>query len=223
MADDHDFEGGTSGASKTYPMQCSALRKNGYVMLKGHACKIVEMSTSKTGKHGHAKVHLVGLDLFSGKKYEDICPSTHNMDVPNVNRTEYQVIDFSNGYFTLMTDSGDTREDLKLNLEVLGRSSDKLKSEQDVVDYIEKAQGECIATVMKALDVEEVIVLNVKASKQWVTHLPVDAEMSPCMNDAIHTLHHFMYWIDNGTVCIFPFRRKFGKVLACEQNVQWML
>ena len=56
MADDHDFEGGTSGASMTYPMQCSALRKNGYVMLKGHACKIVEMSTSKTGKHGHAKV-----------------------------------------------------------------------------------------------------------------------------------------------------------------------
>jgi len=73
-------------------MQCSALRKGGHVVIKGRPCKIVDMSTSKTGKHGHAKVHLVAIDIFTGKKLEELCPSTHNMDVPNVARREYQLV-----------------------------------------------------------------------------------------------------------------------------------
>merc|ERR1712243_480449 len=109
-----------AGASTTYPQHCSALRKGGHVMIKNRPCKIVEMSTSKTGKHGHAKVHLVALDIFTGKKLEDICPSTHNMEVPNVKRKDFQLIGMDDDFLSLMDDNGDTRDDLKCPEDAVG-------------------------------------------------------------------------------------------------------
>jgi len=131
MADDaqheHTFESADAGASATYPMQCSALRKNGFVVIKGRPCKIVEMSTSKTGKHGHAKVHIVALDIFTNKKLEDLSPSTHNMDVPNVTRREYQLLDVSDdGFLSLMNDDGDLKDDVKMPDGEVGEKIEKL-------------------------------------------------------------------------------------------------
>lgn len=86
------------------------------------------MSTSKTGKHGHAKVHLVAIDIFTNKKLEDLSPSTHNMDVPNVRRTEFQLIDIDDGYLNLMTNDGSTKDDVKAPEGELG---EKMQAEFD--------------------------------------------------------------------------------------------
>jgi len=138
-----DFEGGDSGASATFPMQCSALRKGGFVMIKNRPCKIVEMSTSKTGKHGHAKVHMVALDIFTGKKLEDICPSTHNMEVPNVKRKDYQLIGMEDDFLSLMDDTGETREDLKCPTDEVGNEiSNAITNEVDILVTVLSACGE---------------------------------------------------------------------------------
>jgi len=149
MSEELDFQNtGESGASQVYPAQCSSLRKNGFVVMKGRPCKIVEMSTSKTGKHGHAKVHLVGIDLFNAKKYEDICPSTHNMDVPFCKRTDFQLVDISaDNFLSLMDDAGEVREDIKIPDGELG---DEVRQKFD--DGID-----VVCTVLGAMGIEQVI------------------------------------------------------------------
>jgi len=124
-------------------MQCSALRKNGHVVIKGRPCKIIDMSTSKTGKHGHAKVHLVATDIFTGKKLEDLSPSTHNMEVPNVTRAEYQLLDIEDAFLFLITADGDIKDDVKVPDGDLG---EKIQSDfddgKDVIISIISAEGE---------------------------------------------------------------------------------
>merc|ERR1712205_112827 len=113
--DDQTFESTDAGASTTYPMEAGQIRKGGHIMIKGHPCKVSDVSTSKTGKHGHAKCHFVAIDIFTGKKMEDLVPSSHGTSVPVVKRLELQAIDSDDdGYVTVMTEDGDTRSDLKL-------------------------------------------------------------------------------------------------------------
>ena len=83
--------------------------------------QIEEITTSKTGKHGHAKANYYGYDIFTGKRYEDVAPTTHNVNVPVVERLEYILTDINDDdenedgcIVTLMTESGEQREDLRL-------------------------------------------------------------------------------------------------------------
>lgn len=139
-----DFESASAGSSDTFPQQCSALRKNGHVMIKNRPCKIVEMSTSKTGKHGHAKVHLVAIDIFTGKKLEELCPSTHNINVPHVKRQDYQLLNIDDdGFCNLMDDMGMSKDDLKVpDSEIGAEVRDKHNKGEDFMVTVQSACGE---------------------------------------------------------------------------------
>ena len=81
MSDIEGFEKTDAGASAVIPMEAGQIRKGGYIVIKNRPCKVVSVSTSKTGKHGHAKCNFVATDIFTGKKLEDIVPSTHGTTV----------------------------------------------------------------------------------------------------------------------------------------------
>lgn len=86
-----------------------------YMCIKDKPCKVSAVSTSKTGKHGHAKCNFTAIDVFTNKKYEDIIPATHTAHIPVVTRKDFDLIDISDdGFLTLMDEEGNTKEDLKL-------------------------------------------------------------------------------------------------------------
>lgn len=135
--------------SDTHPVQASTLRVGHYVMIDGRACKIISINISKTGKHGHAKSNIVGIDIFDGTKHVLLTPTTHNVEVPTVTKTEYQLIMIDEeGYLSLLNDVGEPREDIQLP-----KNEELAKQIQDAYDN----GKELMVTIQSAIGREQVI------------------------------------------------------------------
>ena len=141
-------------ASYTVPKVCSELKKNDYVILKKAPCKIVEITFAKTGKHGHMKAHIIGIDIFNGKKYEDIIPGSHNVDVPIVKRDEYQLIDIDENYnCSLLLNNGDLLENIEITTDEL-----KQKIKEDFNNIEEKTLNKnIIVSTLSAMRIQMIV------------------------------------------------------------------
>ena len=56
------------------PIEASELKLGHYIFMNSRPCKVIELTKSKTGKHGHCKVVLQGQDVINGNKYTDSSP-----------------------------------------------------------------------------------------------------------------------------------------------------
>merc|ERR1719401_3090090 len=162
---DEEFDTADAGSSQTYPQQAGEIKKGSHLMIKGRPCKCIEVSTSKTGKHGHAKAHIVALDIFTSKKYEDLCPTSHNLEVPFVKRTEYQVLEVNDeGAVSLLEpgDDGTTKDDL--NLPTVVQQGEPTEDDVKVSDELKKGldDGKTVtAIVQAACGIEKIIQVKV--------------------------------------------------------------
>ncbi len=124
-----------------------------------HPCKIADISTSKPGKHGHAKVKLVGYEIFTHQKYEDVWPAHAVVEVPIVTRNEFMLldIDLNDGFLSLFVkEAGETREDLKVPGGDLGEKllSGLGRKGQNVIVVVLAAMGQEIVVDVKEVDRE---------------------------------------------------------------------
>jgi len=149
---DEEFETVDAGSSSTYPTSAGEIKKNGFMVINGRPCKVVDYSTAKTGKHGHAKASITGIDIFNGRKYEDSVPTSHNVEVPIIKRSEWQAIAVdADGYVTLMDDKANTRSDLRL--------PDETENDEAVTKRIQSALDdgrECFITVLASMGIEKI-------------------------------------------------------------------
>ncbi len=106
--------------------------------------QIMEISTAKTGKHGHAKCSITGICQLTGKKVEDSQPSHAHMYAAEIKKTEYTL--------TYLDEAANEVQCLDQNqqevtLPLTGCPvEEKLKTEYDPND----ADNEIIVTVITA-------------------------------------------------------------------------
>jgi len=121
----------SAGESKVpkFPIEASHIKKNKYIMLKGHPCKIVDVKTSKTGKHGHMKVNITGIDVLTGKKYNDVQPGHANFTEFKIDKAEYQLLDItSENALSCLDKDGNEQQ---FNSDIESEIFKKLKAEFD--------------------------------------------------------------------------------------------
>ena len=136
------FEINDSNINLTYPKCVSEIRTGHIVLIKNFPCKVVDIKVSKTGKHGHAKAHLFGINIFTNKKYEDIFQMSHNIDVPYVVISNYILTDITDDLYAILLneESGLIREDLVID-DNMAREFHKHEGDKDVRVLVTKAMG----------------------------------------------------------------------------------
>ena len=116
--------------------------KNGAHVVMGDdcPCKIVDVATSKTGKHGSAKKSVTGIDVISGKKHVETFNGSSQIQAPEISRTIYQLCDLDEeNYMDLLHESGDMITGIKLQDDEVGKT---------VRDYFDNSKNVNVTVLM---------------------------------------------------------------------------
>ncbi|MDY6865943.1 MAG: translation initiation factor IF-5A [Halobacteriota archaeon] len=104
------------------------LKKGRYVMIDSEPCTIMNISTSKPGKHGSSKARIDAIGLFDGQKRSIVQPVNAKIDVPLVERKLGQVLSIANDTVQIMNMDDYSTMELKIPEDI----KDKVKVGEDL-------------------------------------------------------------------------------------------
>ncbi|HIP17177.1 MAG TPA: translation initiation factor IF-5A [Methanothermococcus okinawensis] len=76
----------------TKPVELGSLKEGQYIIIDDVPCKIVNITKSKPGKHGGAKVRITAIGIFEPIKKEVVGPTSSRADVPLIDKRKGQVL-----------------------------------------------------------------------------------------------------------------------------------
>ena len=88
--------------SDTKLVSVGSLKKGDTIIIDGAPCKIVDTSTSRPGKHGHAKVNMMAVGMLDGKKRQMVMPGHDKVEAPIVEKKNAQVLSVSGSTANVM-------------------------------------------------------------------------------------------------------------------------
>lgn len=125
------------------PKQSSSVKQGGHLVINGRPCKVVCVTTSKTGKHGGAKNHFQAVDIFTGKFHTYLSSTTDRVDVPVVRKDTYTLMAVQDGFMSLLQADGGVKESLRLPQTQLGNDILSAQEEdREVTITVVSAMGE---------------------------------------------------------------------------------
>lgn len=97
------------------------MKKGSYIVIDGVACTVTDVSVSRPGKHGHAKVNLMAVGMIDGRKRNLVMPGHDNVEVPIIGKKNAQVLSIEGNHANVMDSESYETFDIEIPAELQDR------------------------------------------------------------------------------------------------------
>jgi len=95
------------------------LRVGKYVLVEDIPCRVVEIESSKPGKHGAAKMRITAIGIFDGQKKTLLSPGDADVECPIIERKNVMILSVSGNNAQVMDQQTNEVYDLEVPAELL--------------------------------------------------------------------------------------------------------
>ena len=100
-----------------------------YVLIDDIPCRVVEIESSKPGKHGAAKMRVTAIGIFEGQKKTLLTPGDADVESPIIDRKDVQIMSVSGKTAQVMDKNSYEMYDLEIPDEFVSQAESGKEAE----------------------------------------------------------------------------------------------